>query len=111
MATFTTLPSKDSTRETTPRVREAGFGDGYHQRVGDGIHSSAAVWRLIFANRTDTEADTVDNFLIARNGVEAFDWTDPYGYAAKWICKSWSRQAHGGGIASINATFLEVFGE
>ena len=60
MATFTDLPSKDATRETAPRVREAGFGDGYQQRVGDGIHGSAAVWRLSFANRTDAAADAID---------------------------------------------------
>lgn len=111
MATFTWLASVDSARETAPRVRELAFGDGYAQRVADGINNRPLVWRLSFKNRAAAEADAIDAFLVARNAVEAFDWTDPYGYVGRWICKIWSRPGHGGGISTITATFTQVFGE
>lgn len=110
MPTFTWLPRSDATREVSPRVKKAAFGDGYSQRVGDGINSQPITWSLEFpAPAVDAEA--VEAFLSARAGVESFDWTDPDGLAAKWLCDSWSSTKKSGGIAIVRATFTQVFGE
>lgn len=110
MSTFTWSPAPGSTQNTTPRVRTAQFGDGYSQRVGDGINTMPRSWSLTFTRQT-ADIDAIEAFLVARAGVESFDWTPPAGVAGKWICKSWSRVVHFNVVQGINATFEEVFGD
>lgn len=110
MATFTWAISVGSSYEVTPKVREARFGDGYSQTVGDGINNIPRVWNVSIALLDQTTAAAIDTFLRARGGAEAFDWTDPYGYAGRWLCKKWSRASGDGARDSINATFEQVYG-
>jgi len=110
MSTFTWSPAPGATETQTPRVRTASYGDGYQQRVGDGIHPIARSWALQFVRPT-ADIDAIAAFLIALAGTESFDWTPPSGSAGKWICKSWSRNAIYSTVHSINATFEEVFGD
>lgn len=109
MSTFTDTPSS-AALSTQPRVRAAAFGDGYAQRVADGINNAPRAWSLGFT-RPNSEADTIIAFFEARNGVEAFDWSPPYGAAGRWVVKEWSVQLIGAVAKSVSATFEEVFGE
>lgn len=109
MPTFTWLPRVNAAKEITPRVRKAAFGDGYTQRVADGINTQLRTWSLEFVGN-ETDMDAIDTFLATQAGVDAFDWTDPHGYAAKWICESWRRVELGGGNATLSATFNEAPG-
>jgi len=110
MATFAWSP-QTAQKSAEPRVLSAAFGDGYQQRVGDGINALAASWELTFS-RTAADIDAIEDFLIARAGVESFDWTDPDGNAIRAICPSWARQPNTGlGSGSLTATFRQVFGE
>lgn len=109
MATFTTAPDFNSPLSVEPRVLTAQFGDGYQQRVGDGINIAPRSWALTFNNRTVTEKNTIEAFLLARNGLEAFDWTPPTGAAGKWICKAWQATPNNAAMWSVTATFTEVF--
>jgi phage-related protein len=108
MTTFTDTPSS-AALATKPRVRVAAFGDGYEQRVADGINNAPRSWSLGFTRPT-TEADAILAFFEARNGAEAFDWTPPYGAAGKFVAREWSVQLIGPVAKSISATFEEVFG-
>lgn len=108
MATFTYSPGLDARRSIKPRVLSAKFGDGYEQRVGDGINTVQAVWSLSFPGKTRAEAGAIESFFIARAGAEAFDWTDPDGASGKYICREWSRDELGGGRLTIAATFEQV---
>ncbi len=108
MATFDTAP-QSANLSRQPRVRTARFGDGYEQRVADGINSAPKSWALTFT-RPAAEADVVLAFFVARNGVEAFDWTDPEGEAGKYVCREWSSALIGPVAKSITATFEQVFG-
>jgi len=110
MATFTFSPAPGATEAKDPRVRAAIFGDGYQQRVGDGINNRPRSWALQF-NGPTARIDEIDDFLIARNGAESFDWVPPSGATGKWICKSWSRSVPAINVQSISATFDQVFGE
>lgn len=110
MAAFAWFVSLNSSREIAPRVREAKFGDGYAQSIGDGINTQPRSWSVRIDNTDAAEADAIDTFLVARDGSEAFDWTDPRGHVGRWVCKRWNLTEHGGGVASISATFEEVFG-
>lgn len=108
MSTFTEIPSSASL-STKPRVRTAAFGDGYEQRLADGINSAPRAWSLGFTRPT-AEADVIIAFFEARNGAEAFDWTPPYGTSGKFVAREWSSQLIGPVAKTINVTFEEVFG-
>lgn len=109
MATFTSPPDFNSSESSQPRVLEAKFGDGYSQRVGDGINIRPREWALSFTNRTTAEKDTIVNFLVARNGIESFDWTPPSGATGKFLCRSWQVTPVNATMWTIQATFTEVF--
>jgi phage-related protein len=108
MSTFDFDPASASVT-TKPRVRTAAFGDGYEQRLADGINNAKRSWALTFTRPT-TEADAILAFFEARNGAEAFDWTPPYGVAGRWVARDWSAQMISMVAKSITVTFEEVFG-
>jgi phage-related protein len=109
MATFTYTPSFSADLEERPIVQRIQFGDGYEQRVAFGINTQPKNWSLQFNNRTDTERDNILTFLRARGAVESFDWTDPNGYAGKWICSEWQTSQVSCNFNNITATFRQVF--
>lgn len=109
MATFSYLPDPGPREQRKPRVRVAQFGDGYQQRVADGINTNPKNWSLAFTKRGQTEADGIMDFLDARAGIEAFDWTSPAGVAGKYICSEYERTIGQGQLYNITATFIQVF--
>lgn len=110
MATFTYTPDFGSQAAYKPRVRVAQFGDGYQQRVADGINSNPAAWPVAFSNRDDTERDGILAFLEARNGTESFDWTPPFGGSAiKVTCSEWSWTPVRYNVNTVTASFKQVF--
>jgi len=109
MPTFTNTPSYGAAVKVQPRVRQAQFGDGYSQRVADGINSAPRAWSLSFAKRTEAEIDAIESFLDTQGGTASFDWTPPRGAAGKWICKTWDRGLDDFNNERLSATFEEVF--
>jgi phage-related protein len=109
MATFTFTPSFTADLEEQPIVKSVRFGDGYEQRLAYGLNTQPKKWSLQFANRNDTERDNILTFLRARGGTESFDWTDPNGYAAKWLCRGWNTSQVSCNFNNISATFEQVF--
>jgi len=110
MPTFSYVPAPGATETTEPRVRVAQFGEGYAQRVADGINNRPRSWALTF-NRAAADIDAIAAFLEARGGTESFDWTPPSGAAGKWLCPAWSRPVPSRNVQTITATFVETFGE
>lgn len=109
--TFTYTPDFGAELTEKPRVLQSKFGDGYQQRVGDGINIRPRVWALSFNTRTAAEIAPILAFLRARNGVEAFNWTDPDGNAGVFKCAEWRRSLVQYGVNNLSCTFEEVFGE
>lgn len=109
MATFTTAPNFGAQLTVKPRVLTSQFGDGYSQRVADGINARPESWALTFSARTNSERDTILAFLEARNGVESFDWTSPRGTVGKWICSEWGYVPDNAATNTVTATFTQVF--
>jgi phage-related protein len=107
MATFNWCPAFGATENTKPLVLKAQFGDGYQQRVADGINTLKRNWTLSFSKKQD-KIEPIRDFLRARAGVESFDWTPPRGAAGKWVCEEWNLTVNDGGD-SVSLTFLEVF--
>lgn len=108
MPTFTWQPSA-APKSVEPKIRRSQFGDGYEQRVPDGINSITKQWSLSFAGPI-AYIDAIDAFLEARGGHEAFDWVDPRGNAVRVVCPSWSSDPKPGLLASsLTAVFRRVF--
>lgn len=71
------VPDKNLTRRTAPRVLRAEFGDGYEQRMADGINSIRQSYDIAFVNRPPSEIDEIMNFFDEMAGVTAFNFTIP----------------------------------
>ena len=99
-----------ASKAAQPNVRVAQFGSGYSQRATFGINNDKKVWQLNWTNRTATDTNTIEDFLEARAGVEAFDWSPPDETSTyKWICKSWQKTMPYSNLFNITATFEQVF--
>lgn len=109
MAVFTYIADFGATAEYDPRVRVARFGDGYEQRVADGVNPMAEAWALTFAVRTDSEAAGIVGFLAARGGFEAFDWTRPDGVSIRVVCRKWNRTLDRYNMNTVTARFERVY--
>ena len=112
MSTFTWIPSSTANVTEAPRVLVSPFGDGYEQRVGDGINLITKVWSLQFNGRSLEESTQIRDFLLALEGTESFEWTDPDGETLKYRpLDGWQRAIRAGYKQSFTLTFKQVFGE
>lgn len=110
MATFTWTPDFGASAEYKPRVRVAKFGDGYEQRVPDGINTGQDDWSLRFSVRSDVETGEILTFLEARAATEAFDWMPPGGVTAiRVVCREWSRSFDRNDQNTVTLKFNRVY--
>jgi phage-related protein len=61
-------------RSVTQNVLVANFGDGYEQRVGDGINTKADTFSVTFNNRTRQEINALAAFFDIKTG-QSFEFT------------------------------------
>lgn len=110
LLTLKATPSWGSSREVKHRVRSAEYGDGYEQKLRDGINSTYQVWELVFQGVTE-KVDAIDKFLIDRGGQEAFLWLPP-GEPAPLTFRAGDhkRVFNAFNDESINVTFTQKFG-
>jgi phage-related protein len=108
MSDFNYSPVNGPTATIDAKTLEASFGDGYEQRVGDGINTMREVWNLTFTG-SRAYVEEIYTFLKSKAGVTSFTWTPPGGTEIKVTCKSWSKPIISKFNASINATFKQVF--
>ena len=89
------------------------LGDGYEQRLKNGINATRRTFSLSFLNRSDTVTTNILNFLAdsskADNGAKAFDWTPPFGSTGKWVCQNPSVTMVAHNLNDIELVFREVF--
>jgi phage-related protein len=91
-----------------PRKKRVQFGDGYSQRIKDGINTQLRKHSLVVRCRPAAMADDVEDFLTRHDGVTAFLWTPPDDYRqGKWICERWRRITHKL-YAEVSMEFEEV---
>ena len=109
MATFPAItPTYGVQKTSQPNVRIAQFGSGYSQRTTFGLNQNPKVYTLRF-EVSETDADTIEDFLDARGGVENFDFTPPGESSGKYICRQWNKSIPYLNRATIQATFEQVF--
>lgn len=74
---FATI-DRASRRVVEPRSLKFNFGDGYTQRVRDGIHTIKETYTANFVNRPESEIMQIEAFLEDRGGVDPFAFTPPH---------------------------------
>lgn len=74
---FYWTPSYSSSTDLIQRKVQVQFGDGYSQRMKDGINSSSLNFNLVFDSRSDDEARSILHFVEQKGGVEPFIYNHP----------------------------------
>tara|TARA_R100000655_G_scaffold61488_2_gene99889 strand:- start:488 stop:862 length:375 start_codon:yes stop_codon:yes gene_type:complete len=108
-------PDKSMTRTSKPKIHLAKFGDGYEQRLADGINNLVESYAIAFNNRTKEEIDDIIAFFENKGGVTAFTYTVPdtnesgNEVAIKVVCSDWKKTYTFGDYYSATATFKRVY--
>lgn len=108
MQKFTWRPDLGAARQVDPLVNVTQFGDGYELRTSSQVNVNKRSWSLTFTSNLKTIKPLID-FLDARQGREAFAYTDPLGDDGVYVCRSWNSRQTNFGIYEVSATFEEVF--
>ena len=112
--TLQVVPDKQLARSTSPKVKIATFGDGYEQRLQDGINSLGESYSVAFVTRTKDDIDDIVNFFDTKRGVVSFDFTIPDSNSGgektiKVVCANYSQKYDYDEFYSCSATFRRVY--
>jgi phage-related protein len=113
--TTTFRPDKGFTRKNTPTIFRTEFGDGYEQRLANGINNLKQEFSINFATRTKEDIDDIVDFFELKGGVTAFTYTyadsnESGGEkAVKVICDDWSQTWEYQDFYSLSCTFRRIY--
>ena len=114
MANFNTevdiKPTYNTRITHKPNVSIVRFGDGYQQRLTQGLNTNPVTANLVF-EISQSESDSAIAFLNARiTNNESFDFTLPSETTSrKFICTSYPRTIPFLNRVRLTCTFQEVF--
>lgn len=103
---------KGFSRTSSPRVHTMSFGDGYEQRLADGINNLTQTMNVSFSTRPKAEIDDLVAFFESLGGVSKFRMTidDSNGNETiKVICRQWNQTWAYDNFYSLSATFERVY--
>lgn len=112
------IPSSGFQNQVKTSALAAQFGDGYSQRVPQGINNISKEWSLTWVNRSYSHCQDILDFFEARKGTEAFLWTPPKNIVAGVVtdgieysvyCPEWSIQHNNVIAGTISAKFIQVY--
>ena len=109
------IPDRQLKKATKRKTLVATFGDGYEQRLSDGINSVRNNFSLSFNNRTIDEIDEIANFLETRLALTSFDYTFKDTNAVgeertiRVLCDSYDVTYINDEYAALTTSFREVF--
>jgi|TARA_R110002167_G_scaffold208084_1_gene412145 phage-related protein len=108
-------PDKQLNRSTAPKVKLATFGDGYEQRLRNGINSLSETYSLSFNNRSKNDIDDIVAFFDTQHGVVPFNFTIPDSNGTgsettiKVVCDTYTQKYDYDNFYSATATFRRVY--
>ena len=103
---------KGFTTQSTPKIHMADFGDGYTQRIADGINNLQQTMEVSFSTRPKAEIDDLVAFFESLGGVNKFEMTidDTNGAETiKVLCQQWSQTWAFDNFYSLSATFIRCY--
>ncbi len=104
------LRNLDKTVEHATLIAQ--FGDGYSQRMPDGINSKRDTWSIIWGNLYLTEMQSVESVLDTAGGSGVLLWTPHYeSVQKKFIIKNgtYKRTTVNNNSFEIRCDLVEVF--
>ena len=108
-------PDKGMTRNAKPVVHLAKFGDGYEQRLANGLNPLTETFSVSFNNRTKEDIDDIIDFFESKGGVTKFNFIIPNSNEGsseetiKVVCDTWKKTFNFGDYYSATATFRRVY--
>lgn len=107
---FIWTPSYNSSISTDPLVRSVRFGDGYEQRIKEGLNNSLIKIELTFEKRSLKEMTAMVHFLEKRAGAESFIFPvpEPYNIRKLFVARSWTSDQAFVNNYSLRTSFEEV---
>lgn len=103
---------KGFSRSNTPTIHSITFGDGFEQRVANGINNLQQTMGVTFNTRPKAEIDDIVAFFESLGGVSKFQMTidDTNGAETiKVVCKTWNQTWDYDNYYSLSATFERVY--
>ena len=103
---------KGFTRSNTPVIHAITYGDGFEQRVANGINNLQQTMAVTFNTRPKAEIDDIVAFFESLGGVSKFQMTIDDSNAnetIKVVCKSWQQTWDYDNFYSLSATFERVY--
>jgi len=108
-------PSYNIEAISKPRVKINQFGNGYQQRISDGININLIEFNIIFENRSELETVSILHFLQQMSTKQSFIYNMPTIYSKSnsnlttmFICPEWNASFVSYNNYSIKANFTEV---
>lgn len=108
---LTTKISQSSNKSIKANILVASFGDGYSQRVPNGINYTKQNWTIQWENITLSELTTVESSIATtRYGADYFTWT-PFndGSQKKFRYLTHDVIFHSGDICSVTMQLMQVY--
>lgn len=107
---FIWKPAYNAQTDLSPRVKNIVLGDGYEQRVQDGINNTLLKFNFQFNGRDLSETTAILHFLKQRAGAESFVFTPfaPFGRASLYKCQNYSSEFVFVNNFNVQASFNEV---
>lgn len=104
------LPNNQIDHQWTPNTEVVRFGDGYTQRNVSGINAEVKQYTLQYESLTQTERNTIYNFITSRKGQVAFGFQFyNEGSPRIFVCYDGIRETrHAGNFFDLEFTMEEV---
>jgi phage-related protein len=111
------VPDRTMTRTSAPKVLRASFGDGYEQRVANGINSIEEKYSVSFKNRTKEDIDDIVDFFDGKAGVTKFPFTLPDSnnttntgeHTVQVVCEQYNTNFEYDNFYTLTTTFRRVY--
>ncbi len=109
------VPDKGFSRASEPVMFKVQFGDGYEQRLANGINNIKESFSVSFNQRAKAEIDDFQAFLVAMKGQHKFQYTFEDSNAGgsettiKVVADTWDQTWDYGDFYSLNFTVRRVY--
>lgn len=99
------IPYHQARKRSTLHVIKTPFGDGYRQRIPDGINSIEEVWEIEFRGLNQTQGNQLETFLKTWKGIDLIIWQSPDRNGDfTWLIEDSDRQYGRGMFSSVRCT-------
>ena len=109
------VPDRSFTQAYKPNVLKIQFGDGYEQRIQEGINNIKQTFSVAFNNRPKADIDDIIALFVNKGGTSPFNFTYPDSNAGggettvKVVCEEFNQAYAYDGFYSCTATFRRVY--